>query len=147
MKTSGEGLTLIIAREGEKLTAYKDIKGIWTVGVGHTSAAGPPEVIPNMSISPAQSRIILATDLGKVEAQVDAAVTVPISQNEFDALVSVFLNVGPAFAKSTAIKLLNKGERTAAAEAFLNWCKPAALAPRRRAEMLQFKGEAFKARA
>lgn len=147
MKTSAQGIDLIIAREGEKLHTYKDTKGVWTIGVGHTSAAGAPSVVPGMTITAAKSREILTADLAKVEKQVNAAVKVKITQNQFDALVSVFLNTGPAFATSTAVKKLNSGGTVASvAAAFMNWSKPPEIIPRRRGESVQFLGTAFKAR-
>jgi len=63
MRTSVAGRAAIKRREGEKLSAYKDSVGIWTIGVGHTSAAGAPEVKAGMKITAAQSDEILARDL------------------------------------------------------------------------------------
>jgi lysozyme len=51
---------------------------------------------------------------------VDDAVTVPLSQNEFDALVSLVSDIGAgAFSRSTVLRQLNAGARQAAADAFL----------------------------
>ena len=43
MKTSLAGAMEIIAHEAIVLTRYRDSKGIWTIGVGHTSSAGAPD--------------------------------------------------------------------------------------------------------
>ncbi len=124
MKTSAAGRKLIEQREGVGLTAYKDSAGIWTIGVGHTSAAGTPKVAAGMKITAAQASEILSRDLATFEAAVSSAVKVPLNQNEFDALVSFAFNVGAgAFKGSTLLKRLNAGDRRAAADQFLVWNK------------------------
>lgn len=58
-------------------------------------------------------------ELAKHEAAVNRLVTVEMSQNEFDAMVSLSYNVGTgAFGRSTVLRRLNKGDRTGAAKAF-----------------------------
>ena len=94
MKVSAAGRAAIAQREGNKLTAYQDSVGIWTVGVGHTAVAGEPKPAKGMKITAAESDAILARDLGDVERSVLKTVTVPLSQNEFDALVSLVFNIG-----------------------------------------------------
>lgn len=124
MKTSAAGRKLIEQREGVELTAYKDSAGIWTIGVGHTSAAGAPKVSSGMKITAAEASEILSRDLATFEAAVSSAVKVPLNQNEFDALVSFTFNVGAgAFKGSTLLKRLNAGDRKAAADQFLVWNK------------------------
>jgi lysozyme len=144
MRTSSAGRAAIKQREGVVLTAYLDSVGVWTIGVGHTSAAGSPKVTPGMKISAAQADEILSRDLGIFERAVSAAVRVPLNQNEFDALVSLAFNIGGgAFAKSTLVKRLNAGDRRGAADAFLMWNKAGGktlkgLTNRRVAERKQF---------
>lgn len=139
MKTSDAGRKAITQREGNKLKAYQDTKGIWTIGVGHTAAAGSPAPKHGMVITAAQSDAILARDLADVEAAVNGAVKVPLSQNQFDALVSLAFNIGNgAFRKSTLVKRLNAGDVQGAADAFLMWNKPPEIMGRRRGERKQF---------
>jgi lysozyme len=144
--TSPDGRKAIAQREGNKLTAYKDSIGIWTIGVGHTAAAGNPAPRAGMTITAAESDEILSRDLRLFEKAVRDAVTVPLAQHEFDALVSLAFNIGAgAFAKSTLVKKLNAGDRAGAANAFLSWNKAGGkvlkgLATRRAAERLQFLG-------
>lgn len=146
MVTSPAGRAAITQREGNVLTAYRDSVGILTIGVGHTTAAGAPTVAPGMRITPAESDLILSRDLAKFETAVLAAVKVPISQNEFDALVSLAFNIGGgAFAKSTLVRKLNEGDKAGAAEQFLVWNKAGGkvlkgLTKRRESERLQFLG-------
>jgi GH24 family phage-related lysozyme (muramidase)/peptidoglycan hydrolase-like protein with peptidoglycan-binding domain len=124
MKTSQSGRDFLRAQEGERLTAYQDSVGVWTIGVGHTTAAGPPQVQPGMRISKEQSDEILSRDLASFETAVSEAVRVPLNQNEFDALVSLCFNIGPGrFASSSVVRELNAGNRRAAADAFLMWNK------------------------
>jgi GH24 family phage-related lysozyme (muramidase) len=144
--TSPDGRAAITQREGNKLTAYRDSVGIWTIGVGHTAAAGEPIPRAGMKITAAESDAILARDLHDVEAAIRNAVKVPLAQHEFDALASLTINIGAgAFAKSTLVKKLNAGDRAGAANAFLSWNKARGkvlkgLTARRTAERLQFLG-------
>lgn len=148
MKTSAAGRKAITQREGNKLKAYLDSVGILTIGVGHTSAAGLPKVTSGMTITAAQSDEILTRDLAIFEAAVSKAVKVPLSQNEFDALVSLAFNIGAgAFAKSTVVRKLNAGDRHGAANAILLFNKGKVkgklqeipgLTKRRQAERTQF---------
>ncbi len=124
MQTSAAGRAAIKQREGVVLTAYLDSVGIWTIGVGHTSAAGAPKVSSGMKITAAEADEILSRDLAVFEAAVSSAVRVNLTQNEFDALVSLAFNIGAgAFKKSTLIKKLNAGDRMGAADQFLVWNK------------------------
>lgn len=129
MRTSSAGRAAITKHEGVRLAAYPDpaSKGEpFTIGVGHTSRAGPPKVTKGMKITRAQADEILSRDLAAFEAAVSKAVKVPLNQNEFDALVSLAFNIGAgAFAKSTLVKKLNAGDRAGAANAFLSWNKAA----------------------
>lgn len=152
MVTSPAGRAAITRREGNVLTAYRDSVGILTIGVGHTTAAGATTVTPGMKITAAESDQILSRDLAKFEPAVLAAVKVPMSQNEFDALVSLAFNIGGgAFSTSSVVKKLNAGDRRGAADAFLAWDKATVrgkkvalegLTNRRKAERLQFLGGA-----
>jgi lysozyme len=139
MKTSLDGRKAIQGREGNILTAYRDTVGVLTIGTGHTSAAGAPAVTQGMKITPAQSDDILARDLAAVEAQVNAAVKVPLTQNQFDALVSFVFNIGGgAFRGSTLLRKLNSQDYKGAAEQFLVWIKQPELLGRRKQERAQF---------
>src|ERR1700758_619687 len=105
MRTSPAGLTLITKFEGLFLKAYDDeddhivsagerVFGTLTIGYGHTSAAGPPRVYVGQEITEPQAEAILEADLRSVELEVEHLVKVPLSQNQFDALVSFQYNTG-----------------------------------------------------
>ncbi len=144
MSISAAGLSLIKEFEGCKLTAYKDVKGVLTIGWGHTTSAGPPTVRTGMKISQADADRIFATDLIKYENAVSAAIDVPLNPNQYAACVSLCYNIGPgAFAKSSVAKFINKGKEAEAANALRMWNKAggkvvAGLVRRREAERRLF---------
>ena len=122
MQTSDRGRALIRQHEGLRLEAYQDPVGVWTIGFGHTSAAGPPAVYKGMRITAAGADEILRTDLRKFEGYVASAVKVPLNQNQFDALVSFTLNLGSEnLRSSTLLKRLNAGDYFGAADQFAVW--------------------------
>ena len=138
MKTSAAGRAAIERREGRRLSAYRDTRGIWTIGVGHAATGRSPRPYVGMTITEAECDAILEADLAPVEAVVDR-IKVPVSQNEFDALVSLGFNIGVGgLGRSLVIRRLNVGDVRGAANAFMDWAKPAVLAVRRREEMAQF---------
>lgn len=132
------GRLLLSQREGVRLHTYRDSKGIPTIGVGHTSAAGLPTVTMRMTITPQQCDEILTRDLAKFETALNAAIKVPVADHEFDALLSIMFNVGPQFARSTAIKSLNAGDRKGCAQHILDWKIPPEIIGRRHTEYVQF---------
>lgn len=127
MKTSNQGIALIKAHEGVRLTAYADPGKGWaipTIGYGHTSAAGPPAVYKGMKITQAGADEILRRDLAKFEGYVNAAAKVPLTQAQFDALVSFTFNLGPGHLRSsTLLRKLNAGDYQGAADQFPAWNK------------------------
>lgn len=127
MKTSEWGIDLIKQHEGLRLNAYPDPAHGWkvaTIGYGHTSAAGPPKVEQGMKITEVGAVEILRQDLAKFEKYVTDAVKVPLTQAQFDALVSFTFNLGPGnLRSSTLLKKLNAGDRAGAADEFLKWTK------------------------
>ena len=139
MRVSPAGRLAIRQREGCRLTAYRDSRGIWTIGVGHVNMT-PPAVTPGLRITEAQADQFLAADLAPVEATIAGAVKVPLTQNEFDALASLGFNIGAnGLRRCTVVGRLNRGDRAGAAQAFLLWAHPSELMGRRRAEMKQFQ--------
>lgn len=140
MKTSAAGLAALAAREGGRLTAYKDVRGIMTIGIGHTSAAGPPVPRKGMTLTQDSMMALFAADIVQYEDAVNKSVTrFVLTQNEFDACVSLCYNIGVnGFSGSSVVHFLNAGNKTAAADAFRMWERPAVLKARREAERAQF---------
>jgi lysozyme len=94
--------------------------------------------MPGLTITAQEADEILTRDLVLYERAIDAALKVPVTQNQYDALVSICFNVGPKFAQSTTIKRLNAGDVAGAADAILFWNKPAEIIGRRKTEQKQF---------
>lgn len=151
MKTSPRGLDDIIYSEGEVLHAYQDtLTGptgakyldVPTIGVGHTSAAGPPHIEMGMTITHEQSRAILSADLSKVEARVMLAFKGKAPpQNVADGAVSFDFNTGGIF-KASWVPLWLVGDMVNAEAHFLEWNKPPQIIGRRKREAdLIFRGK------
>jgi lysozyme len=118
-KTSQAGVDLIKRWEGCKTGAYLCPAGVWTIGYGHTST-----VKPGMCISYDRAEELLKMDLQRFERTVRDSVTVPLTQPQFDALVSFVYNVGSkAFTNSTLLDLLNQKKYALAAAQFHRWNK------------------------
>lgn len=115
--TSQAGIDLIKSFEDCRLTAYQDSVGVWTIGYGHTNG-----VYAGMTITQAQAEEFLRSDLKTAENAVNGKVTYPITQNMFDALVSLTFNIGTGnFGSSTLLKKLNQGDINGAANEFDRW--------------------------
>ena len=151
MKTSANGRALIEAFEGLYLKAYHDSAGVLTIGYGHTNAAGPPKVVPGMRITTKYADEILSADLATVEKEVARAIHVPLTQWQFDALVSFHFNTG-AISKGTVDDKLNHGNVDAAMRTLRQYQYAGGhllrgLTRRREAEELLFRGSVMAALA
>jgi lysozyme len=145
MHMTDRGLLALVRHEGLVPGPYLDVKQVWTFGIGHTAAAGPPDpaTMPRGMPADLDTGIraafrVFRTDLAHYEAAVLRAVKVPLAPHEFDALVSFHYNTG-SIAKAALTRHLNAGNRVAAADAFLNWRRPASIIPRREAERDLFR--------
>jgi lysozyme len=138
MKMSTAGLMALIAREAIVLTRYKDSVGVWTIGVGHTKAAGgidPATFTGTLTIQ--QVLDMLRTDIASYEDDVNHAVRALLKQHEFDALVSFHYNTG-GIKVASLTKSINAGDKQTAAIQFMNWVTPTSIKARRDSERLQF---------
>lgn len=110
---SENGLEFIKHFEGYFETAYRCSGNVLTVGYGHTNRTGnSPKVELGMHITREEASKILRNDLVKFEEYVKRYVNVPIKQHEYDALVSLMFNIGPAsFYSSTMLVRLNSLNR------------------------------------
>lgn len=95
--------------EADKLVAYRDSKGKWTIGRGHTG----PEVVEGFTITEAQSLAYLIQDVaiaaGRLAKVVKATVIASLSEHQYAALISFVFNLGED-ASWTIWKLLNSGD-------------------------------------
>ena len=141
MKISQYGIDLIKHFEGCVLDAYKCPAGVWTIGYGHTK-----DVQPGDSWSEDHANHMLEVELEEYENYVSTAVTVPLSQNQFDALVSWVYNLGNGnLTSSTMLKVLNSGDYDGVPAQIKRWNKAGGkvlegLNRRRQAEADMFVG-------
>lgn len=102
----------------------------WTIGYGHTG----PEVKQGLRWTQQQADEAFKRDVAPFETLVNTHVKVPLTQGQFDALVSIIYNVGPGRAgqrdgiiwlktgsPSTLLRKLNLGDYVGAGRAFLSW--------------------------
>jgi len=129
------GIALIQSYEKCRLRAYKPTPNdVWTCGWGSTAGVTQDTVWTQEEADAA-----FLKDLAWVERCLSDNVTVPLIQNEYDALCSLVFNIGcPQFKKSTLLRLLNQSDFDAAQKEFAKWDKqnkqPLAGLTRRRAE-------------
>ena len=85
---------LIAALEGDRLDAYQDSKGVWTIGRGHTG----PEVVEGMTVSEDESKHMCTADshiaLGRLYAAADPILLDKLPDHKFAALLSFVFNLG-----------------------------------------------------
>jgi GH24 family phage-related lysozyme (muramidase) len=111
------GLNLIKEFEGCILQTYDDGVGVLTIGYGHTQG-----VAWGQSITQAEAEELLKQDLNYFENSVTTLVKVPLTDNQFSALVSFTFNIGSgAFTESTLLRVVNQRQYQAAADQFLRW--------------------------
>ena len=117
---SSRGLEKLIEWEGFKTEVYKDSAGLPTIGVGHLLtkdelrsgkiSIGGKDVKYADGLTENQVTALLQQDIVSRETAVRNLVRVPLSQNQFDALVSFVFNIGrQAFQNSTLLRVLNDG--------------------------------------
>ena len=119
MNIGQKGIDLIKHFEGCELNAYKCPAGVWTIGYGHIKG-----VSEGMSITQEQAEQMLLDELKEYENYINELVTVNLSQNQFDALVSWVYNLGPAnLQSSTLLKVLNSGDYSGVPAQIERWNK------------------------
>jgi len=141
MRTSQAGLKAIEQREALRTRAYRDSAGVATIGYGHTQG-----VKMGQTITQEQAEEFLRKDIASAEAAVNKSLKQDVTQNQFDALVSLAFNIGNGnnrFTKSTVIRKLNAGDVEGAAAAFRLWNRAGGrvirgLVNRRESEIKQF---------
>ena len=133
-------LDFITKEEGARNKAYKDSKGLWTIGVGHLIKADEQNLI-TATLTDEQVEDLLRSDLKWCSEAVETSVKVPLQQHQFDALYSLCFNIGgTAFKNSTVVKRINAGDINGAAAAIEMWNKPDVLINRRKRERALFLG-------
>ena len=131
LSTSDKCIEFLIKKEGMVLKPYKDVGGKLTIGVGHliTDIEKKTGLILGINykngINKTQAILIKKHDLERFENCINKYVEVELTQNEFDALISLSFNIGDgAFRNSTLLKKLNNNEsKEEVAKQFLSWNK------------------------
>lgn len=153
MITSQAGKNAIAGREGSSYTVYADQAGYLTVGIGHKLTPSDGSYSAGDQVNAAQVNDWFNSDISHAENIVKRYVTSPLSQNEFDALVSAAFNLGSAVfvnANGSTTRLLdalNAGDYSSAASYLLDFShvrvngtlvQSAGLLARRESEQQQF---------
>ena len=144
MKVSEPALRTLKKHEGVRQRPYRDVVGLWTVGVGHLMYPEQAR-LPNrrnakpgytgmcredFQLKPEDNRVfsmeevdgLLKSDLGTFERGVRRFITVPLRQNQFDALVSFSFNLGlGTLQRSTLRQKVNRGDFEGAADEFMKY--------------------------
>lgn len=113
------GLKLIKAYEGYRPVDRTLVSGQRVVGYGHRLMSEDAVIL-----SKPQAEELLKDDLAPFIDMINENVHAPLSQSQFDALVSFAYNIGPkAFLKSDTLRALNNGRPLDAANGFDIWRK------------------------
>lgn len=138
MRPSAACVALVKRFEGFRARPYLCPAGKPTIGYGRTRGVK----LTDPPITEAQASKLLEEELGEYADGVAKLLLVPVSQAQFDALVSFAYNVGLGnFRKSTLLRLLNRGK--SCADEFLRWTRAGSrtlpgLVARRKAEQELF---------
>jgi len=141
MKISNTGIELIKHFEGCELEAYLCAAGVPTIGYGHIK-----DVNMGDTITQAEAEAMLVHELEEYENYINTLVTVPLSQNQFDAMVSWVFNLGAGNLKSsTLLTVLNMEDYNEVPAQIMRWNKAGGkvlegLTRRRQAEADLFSG-------
>lgn len=117
MAVSAAGLVGLTQQEGEVTHVYPDVIGVRTVCVGHVTSLPLGTVVTHD-----YCQELLKEDTRVAAADVGQLVHIPVTQEQFDALVSFDFNLGRgALAKSTLLREANLGHCRAAGAEFPKW--------------------------
>lgn len=117
------GYKLIQQFEGLKLKAYQDSVGIWTIGYGNITYLDGKKVKKGDEITREQADLMFKQTANKFALDVAKLIDVCLTQNQFNALVSLAYNIGiSAFKGSTLLKKVNVNHNDKSiANEFLKW--------------------------
>lgn len=121
MRTSEQGLDLIARFEGYSPVPYLCPARVWTIGFGHAITRADAKKF-KAGISKPVAMALLRADAAIAERAVRRSIRVPLSQAQFDALVSFTFNLGgAALYSSTLRQVINRGDMQAAPAQIRKW--------------------------
>lgn len=116
-----KGLELIKQFEGFSSVIYKDSAGLPTIGYGHLIKENEKALFKS-GITKSKAEELLKADVNTAERAVTRLITVPLNDNQFDALVSFTFNLGAAsLQRSTLRAKVNRAEHEQVSLEFLRW--------------------------
>lgn len=119
-KLGALGLALILAWEGFSAFPYRDEAGVWTQGYGETR--GVTATSPPVTRQQAAATVVRRAD--EFGIQVDRCIRAPLTQNQYDAILSATYNVGGSLVcGSTLQRLANAGDYAGMCKQLLRWNK------------------------
>lgn len=122
MKTSEKGIDLLkVLEEGKGFSSKSYIcsAGKRTIGYGHVILPDDNIIEP---ITEDQAEDILEKDVMLAENAINKYVKIPLTQNQFDALVCFVFNVGRTnFKTSTLLKFINEQLWDKIPKQFMRW--------------------------
>ena len=141
-----DGIELIQNFEGFSPTVYLDAAGLPTIGYGHLLRAGEAEMFKRGITEPI-AQALLIKDVLRAEQAVLRLITVPLTNGQFDALVSFTFNLGAgALQRSTLRRKVNREEHGDVPTELMKWVwaggrKLKGLVRRRAAEASLYKSQ------
>lgn len=120
MKVSLNGIKFIQRHEGTKYHVYLDPVNKPTGGIGHLLTTAERKLFPvGTKLSQAQVDKWFVEDLTRFTKAINKLITVPINQNQFDAMLSLAFNIGEGnFRKSSVLRYTNAKNFQKAADSF-----------------------------
>jgi lysozyme len=123
LAVSVAGLVTIQHHEGLRLDAYVPVKGDKvTIAHGSTTYPDGSPIKMGDKVTREKATAMLKHDVDKFHTAMVKCINVPISQNEYDAFISLTYNIGSsAFCSSTLVKKLNQKDYAGACSEILRW--------------------------
>ena len=140
---SKTGLDVIKRFEGFSPTVYICLAGYPTIGYGHVVKPQEREQFAD-GITAEQAETLLRQDVQTAERAVLRLITVPLTDGQFDALVSFTFNLGAgALQRSTLRRRVNRGDHAGVPAELRKWVwaggrKLEGLVKRRKAEAFMY---------
>lgn len=121
--------------EGQRLTSYPDLGGVWTLCAGHTAGVKPGD-----TATVEQCHAYLQQDMAEAYAAVNRCITTNLTISQAAAFTDAAFNIGPkVVCGSTLQRLANAGDIRGACNQLTRWVyangrRVAGLVRRRNAE-------------